>query len=140
MENRVTTFRLQWINCGLVCGDDVVKEEITIRRQNHLMNICSYNGRNELVASERIKTGKEQTDEFFGFLSRIRNDFEADYRVDVCDGSAWTMQIWDSTRRLQKVSGTVKYPPHGKEMEQYLTDFIENAKGLSVPTMFGCSG
>ncbi len=140
MENRVTTFRLQWNNCGLICGDDVVKEEITVRRQNHLMNICSYNGRNELVASERIKIGKEQTDEFFDFLSRIRNDFEADYQVEVCDGSAWTMQIWDSSRRLQKASGTVEYPPHGKEIEKYLTGFLENAKSLSTPEMFGCSG
>lgn len=138
MENRVTTFQLQWINYGFTDENEVVKEEIAILRRNHLLSICSYNGHNKLVESERIKTGKEQTDKFFDFLKEIRNDLKDDCELGVCNGPRWTIRIWDSTKKVQKLQGTTDYPPHGKEIEKYITDFIENDKGYSKPIMFGC--
>lgn len=138
MEPRVTTFRLIWQNNGQICVDDVAREEITVRRRDCSLQFCVYNGGDELIDCEYIKPGKQPIEQFFDFLSGIRCGFEPDYMVEVCDGSEWTMQILDSSRRVQKVYGSVEYPPYGRKIEEYLMGLIESGKGHSIPTMFGC--
>lgn len=139
MEGRITTFRLQWVSCNLAPSDEIASEEISVYRKNHLMTVRSFNGNGKIIEAECIKTGKAETDKFFDFLKEIRNDLNSDYRIEMCDGSEWTIRMWDSTKKMQKVCGTVGYPPHGKEIEKCLSEFIENARGFSTPIMFGCS-
>lgn len=60
-----------------------------------------------------------------------------DYSVDVCDGSCWKLKIRHSNNKVQKLSGTVEYPPHGKHIECELLRLCEEAGGIN-PLLFGC--
>lgn len=138
MNRDITSFYLQWDNNGLTCVDDVAREEIAFYRRERIMTIRYFNGRKRILGGEKIKTDKAQTEIFFGFLEGIEKELESDYIVEVCDGSKWTIRIRDNTRKVKKIFGTVEYPPHGKQIEEYIEMFIENAKGYSKPKMFGC--
>lgn len=59
--------------------------------------------------------------------------------VEVCDGSCWKLKIRHSGNKLQKLNGTVEYPPHGKHIECELIQLCEEA-GIFEPYLFGCSG
>lgn len=37
MKDKITCFKLNWYNCGLCCGEDVVGEEITVYRNDNYM-------------------------------------------------------------------------------------------------------
>ena len=138
MKGRITCFKLNWYDCGLSCADDMVQEEITIYRNDNYMAIKELNGYGVICSCTIIHIENEKIDAFFGFLEKISNEWQDDYRVMVCDGSSWEMRMWHSSHKIKKVCGTVKYPPHGKKVEKYIRSFIMDSKESVNPIMFGC--
>ena len=138
MKDRITCFKLNWYDCGLSCAEDRVQEELTIYRNDNYMVIKELNGYGVICSCTIIHIEKEKVDAFFSFLEKISNEWENDYRVMVCDGSSWEIRMWNSSHKIQKVCGTVKYPPHGKKIEKYIRSFLTDSKEIIDPVMFGC--
>ena len=80
------------------------------------------------AADSRIKDGFD-----------LRNEFEKDYRVMVCDGSAWEMRLRHSDNTVSLIEGTVEFPTHGEEIEKYIRTAIDQAFILIDPMIFGCT-
>ena len=139
MKDRITCFKLNWYDCGLSCAEDRVQEELTIYRNDNYMVIKELNGYGVICSCKIIHIEKEKVDTFFFFLEKISNEWESDYKVLVCDGSSWKIRMWHSSHRIKKICGTIKYPPHGKEIEKYIRSFIADSKECIAPIIFGCS-
>lgn len=138
MKDRITCFKLNWYDWGLCCAEDAVQEEITIYRNKTILVIKELNGYDVICSCEVVHIEKDKTEDFFNFLERIYDNWENVYTVEVCDGSAWKVRMWHSSRKVKKVCGTVEYPPHGKQIERFIRSFIANGKSNSEPRMFGC--
>lgn len=138
MKDRITCFKLDWYDWGLCCAEDAVQEEITIYRNKPILVIKELNGYGVICSCEVIHIEKDKIEAFFIFLEGIYDNWENDYTVEVCDGSAWKVRMWHSSRKVKKVCGTVEYPPHGKQIERFIRSFIANGKSNSEPRMFGC--
>ena len=138
MGDRITCFKLNWYDCGLSCAEDMIQEEITIYRKDNYMAIKELNGYGVICSCKIIHLEKEKVDTFFCFLEKISCGWENDYKVLVCDGSSWKIRMWHSSHRIKKVCGTVKYPPHGREVEKYIRSFITDSREGIDPIVFGC--
>ena len=139
MKDRITCFKLNWYDCGLCCADDAVQEELAIYRNNNYMVFKELNGYGVIRSCEIIHIDKDRVKEFFDFLEKTSAKWENDYKVPVCDGSAWEVRMWHSSHKVKKVCGTVEYPPNGKKIEEYIHSFIVDGKSLLEPMLFGCS-
>lgn len=139
MKDKITCFKLNWYDCGLCCAEDAVQEEITVYRNQSHMVFKELNGYGVICSCEIIHIEKAKVDGFFAFLEKVYDEWENDYKVEVCDGSAWTVSMWNSSHKVKKIHGTVAYPPHGKKIEKQLKSFIENSKSIIDPQLFGCS-
>lgn len=139
MPDRITCFKLNWYDCGLCCAEETVQEEITIYRNHNYMVFKELNGYGVICSCEIIQIEKAKLDGFFTFLEKVYDEWENDYKVEVCDGSAWTVSMWNSSHKVKKIHGTVEYPPHGKKIEKLLKSFLENGKSIIDPQFFGCS-
>ena len=138
MKDRVTCFKLNWYNWGLCCADDAVQEELAVYRNKNILVHRELNGYGVLCSCEIIDIEQSLAEEFFEFLEKVSADWADDYSVEVCDGSAWKLRMWHSSRKVKKVCGTVRYPPHGKEIENYIRLFMENSESIIESKMFGC--
>ena len=138
MTDRITCFKLNWYDWGLCCADDMVQEEVTIYRKNNLMVFKELNGYGVICSCEIIHIEKDRVEQFFGFLEKNCEKWKNDYKVEVCDGSAWMVRMWHSSHKAKKVCGTIKYPPSGKKIEAYIRSFVAEGKSTIEPKMFGC--
>ena len=138
LNDKITTFKLHWYNCSECCADDVNHEIITIYRNKKKMSFLQYNGYDSLINSEQINLNKAEVENFFKFLEKNATHWKSDYRVMVCDGSMWKVQMWHSSHKVTKVDGTIAYPPMGKKIEKYICTFIKNTESLVDPRLFGC--
>ena len=139
MTDKITSFKLNWYDCGLCCADDAVQEELAIYRNNNYMVFKELNGYGVIRSCEIIHIDQDRVSEFFDFLEKTSDKWETDYKVPVCDGSAWEVRMWHSSHKVKKVCGTVEYPPNGKKIEEYIHSFIMDGKSLIEPILFGCS-
>ena len=139
MPDRITSFKLDWFDCGLCCVDDVVHERITIGRNKKQLVFAQLNGYGSVVGTEEIGIAPHLVEEFFAFLEQAEGQWETDYRVEVCDGSSWEVLIRYSTHKTKKILGTIDYPPCGPEIEKFIATVIEQAESLADPIMFGCA-
>lgn len=138
MKDRITCFKLNWYDWGLCCAEDAVQEEVTVYRNKSLLVFKELNGYGVVCSCEIIHIEKDATERFFAFLEKIHDEWETDYKVEVCDGSAWEVRMWRSSHQVKKVCGTVEYPPHGKKIEKYIRSFITDGKSIIEPRLFGC--
>lgn len=138
MNDRITCFKLNWYDCGLACAEYRVQEEITVYRKDNYMAIKELNGYGVICSCKIIHIEKEKVDSFFSFLEKISDEWESNYKVLVCDGGEWKVSMWYSSRKVKKVCGTIKYPPHGKKVEKYIRSFIMDSKENITPIVFGC--
>ena len=90
------------------------------------------------LSCEIVHIENDKAASFFDFLDKIYNEWENDYAVEVCDGSAWKVRMWHSSHKIKTVCGTIEYPPNGKKIEKYIRSFVADGKSLIKPKMFGC--
>lgn len=136
---KITCFKLNWHDCGLCCAENAVQEEITIYRKDGCMVFRELNGYGVICSCEIIHIENGKVQKFFDFLEKTFDEWENEYTIEVCDGSAWKVRMWYDSHKIKKICGTVEYPPHGKKIEKYIRSFIVDGKSLIVPKMFGCS-
>ena len=139
MKDRITCFKLNWYDWGLCCADNMVQEEVTIYRNNNIMVFKELNGYGVICSCEIIHIEKDKVAQFFDFLEQNCEKWKSDYKVQVCDGSAWMVRMWHSSHKVKKTCGTIKHPPSGKKIEQYIHSFVADSKSTIEPKLFGCS-
>lgn len=139
MKSKITCFKLNWYNCGLCCGEDVVQEEVTVYRNNNRLVFKELNGHGIICSCKIIQIEKDKGKAFFGFLEKTYDKWEDDYTVDGCDGSEWVVRLWHSSHKVKKICGTADYPPNGKKIEKYIRSFIIDASSIITPKLFGCN-
>ena len=139
MKDKITCFKLNWYDCGLCCADYTVQEEITVYRNNNSMVFKELNGYRVICSCKIIHIENSKVEDFFAFLEKACDKWESDYSVEVCDGSAWKVRMWHSSRKVKKSCGTVEYPPNGRKLEKYIHSFIRDGKSRIVPKLFGCN-
>ena len=139
MKDKITCFKLNWYDCGLCCAEDMVQEEITVYRNNNLMVFKELNGYGVVCSCEIIHIESDKVTKFFDFLEKTCDEWENDYKVQVCDGSEWKVRMWHSSHKVKTICGTVEYPPNGKKIEKHIRLFIADGKSLINPNLFGCS-
>ena len=139
MKDKITCFKLNWYDCGLCCAEDTVQEEITIYRKDNYMVFRELNGYGVICSCKIIYIENNKVNKFFDFLEKAYDEWETDYRVEVCDGSEWKVRMWHSSHKVKKVCGTVEYPPKGKKIEKYIRSFIASDKSIITPKLFGGS-
>ena len=138
MKDKITCFKLNWYDCGLCCAEDAVQEEIIVYRNDNLLVFRELNGYGVICSCEIIHVKPDAIETFFAFLEKIDDEWQTDYKVEVCDGSEWKVRMWHSSHKVKKICGTVEYPPHGKKIEKYIRSFIEDGRSLIDPQLFGC--
>ena len=138
MNDKITCFKLNWYDCGLCCADDILQEEITIYRKDNYLVFKELNGYGVICSCEIIHLESDKVADFFDYLDGIFDEWENDYKVEVCDGSEWKIRMWHGSHKVKMVCGTVEYPPHGKKIEKYLRAFIDDSTSIIAPRMFGC--
>lgn len=138
MKDKITCFKLNWYDCGLCCVEDTVQEEIIVYRNDNLLVFRELNGYGVICSCEIIHAKPDTIEKFFTFLEKIGDEWQTDYKVEVCDGSEWKVRMWHSSHKIKKIRGTVEYPPHGKRIEKYIRSIIEDGRSLIEPQLFGC--
>ena len=138
MKDKITCFKLNWYDCGLCCVEDAVQEEIVVYRNDNLLVFRELNGYGVICSCEIIHANPDTIETFFAFLEKIGDEWQTDYKVEVCDGSEWKVRMWHSSHKVKKICGTVEYPPHGKRIEKYIRSIIEDGRSLIDPQLFGC--
>ena len=139
MTDNITCFKLHWYDCGLSCGESVVQEDVTVYRNDNCVVFKELNGHGVICSCEIIHIEKDKTRSFFELLERNCDEWENDYIVQVCDGSRWEVRMWHSSHKIRKICGTVEYPPHGKEIEEYIRSFFADGNRIIELKLFGCS-
>ena len=136
----ITSIVLEWFDCSCQCSDDISRTRTTVYKSKNEVVYEEFNGRDEVLVKKSGKVPKNLCDRLFYILDEVNAEMtrETDYGVMVCDGSSWNMKIRHSNHTVQKVEGTVEYPPHGKRIEHELERICEEA-GIFEPILFGCS-
>lgn len=71
MNDRITSFKLNWYDCGLCCADDMVQEEIIIHRNDNLLVFKELNGYGVTCSCELIHIESKATEEFSLFCRTL---------------------------------------------------------------------
>ena len=138
MNEKITSFKLTWHNWGLIGPNSVSKEEIILKRHQEHFVYKKHGCCNQVYLNATIHVAPYKINNFFEFLDSIYNEWEKDYSIPICDGSAWDIQIEDISHNCTQIRGTVEYPPHGKAIEKHIREFIRDAHGEIKPRLFGC--
>lgn len=135
----ITSLILEWHNWAEQCVFDLSQSRIKIYRNTKHIVYEEFDGRGNVLLKQEGDFFKHSAERFFYNLEEINADMTCknDYSVDVCDGSCWEMKIRHSGNRLQKLKGTVEYPPHGKRIEKEMLRLCEEAN-IFEPHLFGC--
>jgi len=138
---RITSLQIDWHDNGLTCGESIVHQVISVYRRQKQIKYRGYNAISEEPQQAfDILMDTAQCESLFSLLEKAEDtgDFEQEFIVEVCDGSAWDMRLRHSDNHINLISGTVVYPTHGEEIEQYIREAIDQACILTDPMIFGC--
>ena len=139
---KITSLKIDWYDNGLTCADFIVHQVISVYRNKKEIIYNGFNGiSKEPQEHEVFPMQPELCEQLFTLLenAEAHNEFEKDYRVMVCDGSAWEMRLRHSDNTVSLIEGTVEVPTHGEEIEKYIRTAIDQAFILIDPMIFGCT-
>lgn len=128
VDKKITSIEIKNISCGLCSADDIVTEVLKIFRAGEIKHL-QYNGWSEKPVNQYFyKVNHNDIEAFFDLLTvKIKvQDWDNDYRVEVCDGWTWECRIRHSDKTIKKVVGTVEPPPRGRQLKKLihnLTDY-----------------
>ena len=138
MNEKIVRFKLTWHNWGLIGPNSVHKEEVVLHRNSSNLIYKKLAGGKRVLLNAKVDVESYYINKFFDFLDSIYNDWETDYSVPVCDGSAWDIKLTDLARNNIQIRGTLEYPPHGEQIETFIRQFIDDALCEIQPRLFGC--
>lgn len=144
-DDRITSLHFYWYNRDCIDDDDIAEEYLRIERRKSEMYYTQtkVNGKSGDFDRKDLSGDRE---DFFKFLEEKTKDWKNDYSVDACGGSAWKIKMLHSSHRVEIVTGTVEYPPNGKEIEQAIISLLSTRikrKNFPFneinPKLFGCT-
>ena len=137
----ITSLILEWYDCSCHCADDLSWTRLTLYRNKSHIVYEEFNGHNDILRKQVGTYYKNSGDRFFWILEESHTALtrQMDYSVEVCDGACWKLKLRHSGNKLEKLNGTIEYPPHGKRIERELIRLCEEAD-IHDPYLFGCSG
>jgi len=89
---KITSLKIDWYDNGLTCADFIVHQVISVYRNKKAIIYNGFNGiSKEPQEHEVYPMQPELCEQLFMLLEKAETnqEFEKDYRVEVCDGSAW---------------------------------------------------
>ena len=136
---QITSFSIDWHDCGLCCAFDKVREKTTIYLRKNLIKIEKFNGLNDLLGQGKYFVSREDISELFDFINKMdsNNNWKDDYRVMVCDGSIWEMKLRYNDKTVKVIKGTVEKPDKGRKIEKMIKDMLFN-ECIEEPILFEC--
>lgn len=137
---QITSFSIDWHDCGLCSSLDKVHERITIYLRKKLIKLEKFNGLDELLGKEEYFVCSKSVNDFFDFINEmdLNNEWKKDYTVMVCDGSCWEMRLRYSDRTIKLIIGTVEKPDKGAKIVKMIKDMLFDKKCIETPMLFGC--
>lgn len=138
---RITSLQIDWYDNGVTCAEQIVHQAISVYRNIKQIIYSGYDAiSKEPKEAFTVPIDAVQCEALFSLLETAESagEYEKDFAVRVCDGSAWNMRLRHSDRSTTLIEGTVYYPPHGKEIEEYIRAVFEAAFILIEPVIFGC--
>lgn len=140
--SRITSLQIDWYDNGETCGEWITHQVISVYRNKKEITCSGFNGiSHEPKETFTVPLDAAQSEALFSLLEAAERtgDFQKDFIEEICDGSAWIVRLRHSDRRSTIIRGTVYYPTHGEEIEQYIRTALDAACLLTEPTIFGCS-
>lgn len=139
MKNAITSFCIDWYNCGLCCGEDIVREKTTLYLRKKSIKVSKYNGFDEKVEERTYNVLKKDMDSFFEFINRLdsNNEWESDYMVQVCDGSRWEMRLRHCDNTIKLIEGAVEKPVNADKIEKMIINMLNKSMCFDEPILFG---
>ena len=139
-QKQITSFSVDWHDCGLCCPSDKVHEKTTIYLRKNLIKVEQFNGMNVLLNKEEYLTSRNDISEFFDFINKMdsKHNWKDDYRIMVCDGSQWEMRLRYSDRTVKLIVGNIEKPDKGRKIEKMINDMLFDKKCINKPILFGC--
>ena len=139
VRKKITSFSIDWYNCSCCTADSVVHEKTTLYLNKAIIKIQSYNGYKEIVEEQTISVSKNEIKGLFNYIQYVAFDkLQQDYRVEVCDGSEWVLNLRFSDRTITAIQGTVEKPSICDEIENKIKKLLFEAKCFADPILFGC--
>ena len=140
-KKQITSFSIDWYNCGLCNPLDKVHERITIYLRKNLVRIEKLNGLNDLLSKREYIVHREDMNNLFDVIHQMDSDnkWKKDYSVMVCDGSSWKMRLRYSDRTVKHMMGTVEKADAGSEIEKMIKNMLLRVDCTETPILFGCS-
>ena len=137
---QITSFSIDWHDCGLCNPLDKVHERTTVYLRKKLIKLEKFNGLDELLGKEEYFVCSESINDFFTFIGKmdLNNEWKNDYTVVVCDGSQWKMRLRYSDRTVKLIVGNVEKPDKGRKIEKMIKDMMHSKKCVEKPILFGC--
>lgn len=137
---QITSFSIDWHDCGLCCALDKVCEKTTIYLRKNLIKIEKFNGLNILLSKEEFFANRELINDFFDFINDMdaNNNWKEDYSVMVCDGSQWEMKLRYNDKTVKHIKGTVVKPDKGRKIEKMIKGMLSDERCIETPILFGC--
>ena len=137
---QITSFSIDWYNCGLCNPLDKVRERTTVYLRKKMIKLEKFNGLDELLGKEEHFVCSESISDFFDFINKtdLQNGWKNDYSVIVCDGSRWEMRLRYSDRTVKVIRGTVDKPDKGRKIEKMIKDMLLDKACIEDPVLFGC--
>ena len=133
----ITSVVLEWFDCSCHCADDLSRSKIAIYRNGRRIVYEEYDGWDNVLRRQEGVFSKNSGSSFFSLLEEknAKMTRKLDYRVEVCDGSCWSLKIRRSTHKVQTIQGTVKLPPCGRQIERAMRGLCNEA-GVVSPILF----
>ncbi len=137
----VTSIVLEWYNWSEHSADDLSQSRLTIYRNSRRIIYEEFDGRKSILLKQEGRFLKNSGERLFTVIEDSNKDMtkRINYTVDVCDGSCWNLKIRHSGNIMQKLHGTIEYPPHGERVEREILRLCEET-GIFEPRLFGCYG
>lgn len=139
IKKRITSFSIDWYNCGCCHVDSIVHESTTLYLNKSEIKIKSYNGHKKIVRKQTIHVGKDEIKGLFDYIQyEALNKLQQNYRVEICDGSEWILKLIYSDGTITAIQGNVEIPPCCEDIEKKIKEIIFKAKSFADPILFGC--
>ncbi len=145
VDDRITSLHFNWYNCACIADEDIAEEYLRLDRKKCELYFTQTKANGKSGEHDRRSFRQTDVEEFFKFLEEKTKEWDNDYSVDVCDGSTWRIKLPHSSHRIDIITGSVEYPPNGREIENEIMSLLAKhiiRKNFAIkeihPKLFGC--
>lgn len=140
MDANITAITIEWWFNGPAPGSAITHEKTSVSIPKCTATTKRIRGTGETVATYIYAINQERLQRF---LTMFKPELDyvvdkADYKVEVCDGSSWTMVVTYSDKTRKKLQGNIELPPFGAWLEDEIRSLLPVEVAVYNPILFGC--